>query len=167
LETDVFHREFELAFDLIANCLADADAIWTSQRLQSCCNIDTIAKNLFAIDYDISHINADAELHFLHFGHGGIAFPHRALKLDRTAQGVDHAGKHHQHPVAHDPNDATVMFSCLGFDNRAPVALPLGERAVLIRLDESTVPSDIGCQNGGEPSLYAFAGQAALRIGRR
>jgi hypothetical protein len=39
------------------------------------------------------------------------------------------------------------------------MCLPLGERAFLIASHEATVPSNIGCKNGREPSRYAFAGQ--------
>ena len=48
-------------------------------------------------------------------------------------------------------------------DKDAPVGLPLGERALFVRPDEPTVPSDIGRQNGREPAFYALVSQAALR----
>ncbi len=163
LEADVFHREFKLAFDLIANCLADADAIWSGKRLQSCCNIDTIAKNLIAIDYDISHVNADAELHFLYVGHGGIAFLHPALKLDPTAQGVHHARELHEHAVAGRLDDPAPVLGDLEIYEGSAVGLELREGAFLVDAHEAAVASHIGCQNGREPSLHAFAGQAPLR----
>jgi hypothetical protein len=143
--------------------LADADAIWSGKRLQSCCNIDTIAKNLIAIDYDISHINADAELHFLCFGHGGIAFPHPALKLDPAAQGVHHARELHEHAVASRIDEPTPVLGDLEIYEGAAVGLELRDGAFLVDAHEAAVASHIGCQNGREPSLYAFAGQAALR----
>jgi hypothetical protein len=39
------------------------------------------------------------------------------------------------------------------------MCLPLGERAFLVVSHEATVPSNIGCKNGREPSRYAFADQ--------
>ena len=39
------------------------------------------------------------------------------------------------------------------------MCLPLGERGFLIASHEATVPGNIGCKNGREPTRYAFAGQ--------
>jgi hypothetical protein len=44
------------------------------------------------------------------------------------------------------------------------MCLPLGERAFLIVSHEATVPSNIGCKNGREPSRYALAGQGTSPV---
>jgi hypothetical protein len=54
------------------------------------------------------------------------------------------------------------VFLYLGVNEFAPVRLPLGERAFLVRTDKPAVASYIGRENGHEPALHSRADQRQL-----
>ncbi len=89
-------------------------------------------------------------------GTSDVAVDHRTLELDGALHCCYDAGEFHQQAVAGDPDDATLVRLDLGIDERAPVRLPLGESAGIVRSHESTVARDIGHQDGREPPLHAI-----------
>ena len=52
------------------------------------------------------------------------------------------------------------MLGDLGIEEFAPVRLQPGERLLLVGFHQPAVAGDIGRQNGRQPSLDPFAGQA-------
>ena len=89
--------------------------------------------------------------------HVDVALAHAALNLDGTAHRRYHARELHQQSVASDPNNTAAVFRYFGLDKFAPVCLPLGERAFLVRTDQPAVASHIGRENGHEPSLHSLS----------
>ena len=67
---------------------------------------------------------------------------------------IDDGGKFHQHPVAHQLDDAPAAFGCLGIEYLAPVGLERGKRARLILGHELRIAHHVSGQNGGEPALH-------------
>ena len=50
-----------------------------------------------------------------------------------------------------------LVFLDLGIEQRAPMSLQPGKRALLVGAHEPAVASDVGRENGREPSLHALA----------
>ena len=94
-------------------------------------------------------------------GTSALRVDHAALNLDGAAHRVDDAGELHQQAVAGGLDDATAVLVDLGIDEFAPMRIPLGERALLVRTHKATVAGDIGRENGREPSRHALVGQSA------
>jgi hypothetical protein len=62
LLADVFEGNVELARGILPDLRRDADAARLRQAFEPCRNVHTVPENVPILDYDVAHVNADAEL---------------------------------------------------------------------------------------------------------
>jgi hypothetical protein len=79
------------------------------------------------------------------------------LNLNGTFYGFDGTGKFRQNAVAHQLEDAPLMFNDLGSDQVFAIRLKRVKRACLVLADKATVTNHIGSQNGGESTLQTLS----------
>ena len=149
----VLEGDVELAIDVDLHPPRDADPAGVGQRLQPGRDVDAVAPDVVAIHDDVADIDADAEFDPLVGRYPRIVLAHGALEFDRAANRRDHARELHQQAIAGDAHDAAAMLGDLWIDERAPVSLPLGERAGLVGADKPAVAGHVGDQDGRQPSL--------------
>src|SRR5262245_45122819 len=100
--------------------------------LQTSSHIDAVAKDVVALNDDVTLVDADAEGYALVLGHLCAPRGHARLQFDRTAYGIDHARELQQQPVAGRLDDATaVVGDCRVYDLLAK-ALQRCQRAALV-----------------------------------
>ena len=63
LRAKVLEDEAQLVDYLIAHDPAYAYLARLGQRLQTRCDIDTVPENVFAVDNDVTNVDAEAEVH--------------------------------------------------------------------------------------------------------
>jgi hypothetical protein len=68
--------------------------------LQSSSDVHAVSEDVTVLDYDVAHVDADAELEALVRWHSCIALGHASLHLGRTAQSIHHTAKLDGQPVA-------------------------------------------------------------------
>jgi hypothetical protein len=100
--------------------------------------------NVVAVDHHIAEIDPDAEGNALILGDFGIALDHRALQLDSTSDGIDDAGKFHQHAVASGFDDAAAELLDLRIDQLAAVRFEVFKGAFLVGPHQPRVAGDVG-----------------------
>ena len=152
----ILEGDVEPALHVFLHPPGDANPARLGQRFQASRHVHAFAPQLGAVDDDVADIDADTEFDPLRRRHVRVAVDHRTLELDGALHCCYDAGEFHQQAVAGDPDDATLVRLDLGIDERAPVRLPLGESAGIVRSHESTVARDIGHQDGREPPLHAI-----------
>jgi hypothetical protein len=156
LFTHVLERDGELVAHLISYHPADADAAWFSQGLKARRDVDTVAKDVVALNNDIAEIDTDAELDAVLGLHAGIARGHLALHVDRAANRVDDTGKLAEQTVACCIDDAAAVLLDLGVGDLSPQRLQRSERAFLVRPHQARITRDVGRQNRCQAPLDLF-----------
>ena len=132
LLADIIEWHFELVAYLSVGVVGDADATRIGNAFEARCDVHTIAKNIVVLNDDIPDIDADAQLDALVLRHGGIAFDHAPLDVDRTTGGIDCAGEFDQYAIACALDDAATMLCDLGFEKLPPMSIEPRQRALLV-----------------------------------
>jgi hypothetical protein len=83
----------QLGPDLVAYRARNANPAGLGERFEPGRDVDTVAKQILALDEDIADMHADAEAHWLTHGAGGVFFGDGILNCDRTLDGVDRTGE--------------------------------------------------------------------------
>src|SRR5262245_10719976 len=86
-------EDVDFAAHLMERIVRHADAARLSQPLQASSDIDAIAKDVIALDDDVTEVDADPKRNAPFFWNVGGLAGHRHLYLDRAAHGVDYARK--------------------------------------------------------------------------
>jgi len=102
------HRQF--VPDLVVCCPRNTYTAGFAKRFQTSRDIDAVAKNIVAINDDVADVDSDSKYNLFFRGNTGVTPDHAALNLDRTTNGIDHAGEFDQHPIAGSFHDAAVML---------------------------------------------------------
>jgi hypothetical protein len=155
--------ESELVFDLIVDRLRDADGAGLGECLESGGDIDAIAKDVVAVDDDITEIDPDPQLQAALGWNGVVDCARCPLHLDRATQRVDHAQKIRQHAVACRADNPPAMRCDQRVDGRAQL-IQGTMRAGLILTHEPAKTGYVGMQDGCELS---FRGRRFTRRTRR
>jgi hypothetical protein len=133
----------------------DADAAGVGQAFETGSQIHPVTKDVAILDNDVTLMDADAKFDAPFGGDIAVAFPHRALYLDRTTHGIDDAGEFDQHPVAGGLYDAPTMFGNFRIAEFAPDRPQQGESALLVSLHQPRIPGNISRQYRGKPPFDA------------
>src|SRR5215470_2421454 len=80
-------------------------------------DVDAVAIDVFVIDDDIAHVQANPKLNTPLWRNLHIALGHLPLDIDGTAYGVDDTGKLNKDAVARRLNNAPAVFHDLGIDD--------------------------------------------------
>ena len=135
---------------LLAHSRRHADSAWFGQRFQSRRNVDTVARDIVAVDNDVAQVDADAELDPLVRRLRLIVRLHRPLHINRAAERRIRAAEFKQHPIAGSFDHPTALFGNLRIhDAFADFAQPR-KRSTIIAFHVSTEADDIGDQDRGE-----------------
>ena len=143
----VLEGKAQLVAHRVAHALGDANAARLGQTLQPRGNVYPVAENVVAVVDDVAKIDADAELDTLGLRHAGVAVGHAALDFDSAAHRVDGASEFHQQSIAGGLDDLAAVLPDLWIDQRPPVRLQLGERALLVRAHKSAIACHVGGQD--------------------
>lgn len=148
--------EFHSAFDLAVGVVGDADTIGLAFALQSCSDIDAIAKQIVAIGDDITNIDANAGSDLLVFRCARIAGGHTLLDRDHAAQCFNCAGELQQHAVARRIGNAPTVLSQCRVDEFLAMPPQGAKRAFLVQPHQPRVAHDIGRHDSRQFPLLAL-----------
>ncbi|MGB8039115.1 MAG: hypothetical protein WCF39_13675 [Pseudolabrys sp.] len=140
------------------------DTAGIGERFEPRRHIDAIAEDIAAVDDDIAHVNANAELNALVGWHIGVALGHATLNIDGAAHGIDNADKFHQNPVACRLDDAAAMLRDLRVDELLAVNFEGVKRALIVGTHETAVASNIPGKDRGKSALDAIVNHPELPV---
>ena len=152
LLAEVDAGERQLAFDLIVDIAADADAARLGKFLQPRGNVDAVTIDRAAICDHVAQIDAHPEFHPLVIGQFGIGDGKRRLDIHGAFHGLDHAGKFDEQAVACRADDAATKARNGRFYAIGAYLLQSGERSGLVGCHEPRVTRDICGQDCDKPA---------------
>src|SRR5262249_19822942 len=120
-------------------------------------NIDAIAVDIAFINDNVTDVDADAKFEPAILGNDTITLRHFVLYFHGATSGIDRAGKFNESGIPGSIDDAAAMFLRLQSDQFA-AGLKVSESPFIIAAHETTVPGNISCEDGREPSLHSLFG---------
>src|SRR4029078_6116146 len=112
------------------------DATRNAFALDTRSNVDAVAEDVIAVDYDVANIDADAEADLRL--HGLAPLGHPALDSHGAGHGIDRAGELHQHAVACRLEDSPFMFGDRRINDLLSDRLPGRPRTDLVESPQAT-----------------------------
>src|SRR5438874_13057047 len=112
---------------MVADWSGDRYPARRGNALQTCRHVDTITKNILSLHNDVAHVNAHAKFDALILRRPGVLFSDTTLQLGAAGNGVKNTGKLHQHPVASQFTNPSLMLANLGINEIVPQAVSGGE----------------------------------------
>src|SRR5207248_7387496 len=106
--------------------------------------IDTIAKDILPLHTHITNVNADAEFDALFWWHTGVSITHMTLQFGGAGDCVHDAWKLHQHSIAGQFDDSSLVLGDFGINEIGPQCVQCGEGARLVHTHEPAVANYIG-----------------------
>jgi hypothetical protein len=143
LRAEILESEAQFIEDLIAHDSAYANPAGFSQHFQARRDIDAIAKDVIAINDDVTNIDADTKVQSLIRGNAFVALGHGSLHVNCAAHCIDDAREFQQQAVTGRLDDAAVMLRDLGIDKLPPVGFQCRQRAAVVHAHEARVPGHI------------------------
>ena len=116
-------------------------------------NVDIVTEDLVLVGDDVTHMDAEPELHGAIGGQMMITLRHQRLHRDRGLGGADDARELQQEAVAGVLHDAAAMIEDDGVD-RAAMGLEGGMGAGLVAAHHARIAGDIGADDGGQTSFH-------------
>src|SRR5262245_47340973 len=156
----VLETETEFVAHLIVHNARNHDPSRVSQRLEPCRHVHAITKNITAIDYNITNIDADPKLDTFVNRHVRIAISHTALNIDGTAHRVDDADELHQNPIARCFDDTAPVLRDLRVHQFFAMSFEIVRSALFVDAHKVAVTGNIAGQNRGKSALDAILGHA-------
>src|SRR5438477_10421923 len=99
---------------MVADWSGDRYSAGRGNALQARRHVDTIAKNILSLHNDVANVNAHAKFDALILRRTGVLFSNTTLQLGRARHRVYDTGKLHQHSVAGQFNDSSLMLADFG-----------------------------------------------------
>src|SRR6266850_2601766 len=97
--------DLDLASNLIVRRRRDANTSRFSNALKPRGDVDTVTKDVVALDQDVSKVDPDPEQHTPVLRNGVVALGHYRLHSYRAFDRIDHRRKLQQHAVARGLDD--------------------------------------------------------------
>jgi len=145
--------------------LLNADTSGRRNALKPSRNIDAIAKDIVAINYNIADIDADAELDLLVRRQFSTARRHRALDVDGATNRINCAGELHQDAVASSLHDAPAMLRKLWVKDGFAESFECTEGALLVAAHQTTVAYDVSRRTAASLRSTLSLSKTLLRRG--
>ena len=164
LLADVVKANIETAMHLLAHRRRHADSAGLGQRFQTRRHVDTVARDVGAVDDDVADVDADAELDALVGRFRLIICVHCPLHVDCAVERRIRAGEFEQHPVAGGLDHPATVFGNLRIDDAfADLAQPR-KRPSIIALHVSAEADYISDEDrrqlaGDGTSIHGFHGR--------
>jgi hypothetical protein len=133
----------QLGTDLVAYRARNANPAGLGERFEPGRDVNTVAKQILALDEDIANMRADAEAHWLTHCSGGVFFDDGSLNRDRTLDGVDRIGEVGDDTVPGAAEDALAMGGDQLVEDDATGGEP-AQGADLVPPHQPAVACDIG-----------------------
>src|SRR5215471_8019120 len=149
--------------DMFADGARDADPPRLGERLQPCSDVYAVAEDVLGFDDHIAKVDPDAEPDPALLRHVGLSIDHRALDLDRTPDGIDHARKFREQAVAGILHDPAAMLSDLRINQFAEMRFQALVRAFLIGPHQPRIARHIGREDRCKPAGLAHIASLAAR----
>jgi len=84
----------------------------------------------------------------------GVLFSHTTLQLGGACNRIHNTGKLHQHSVAGQFDDSSLMLADFGINEIGPQRVQCRERAGFVRTHEAAVANHVGGKNSSEAALH-------------
>jgi hypothetical protein len=146
-------ENFELAPYLPVRILRQADAARWRNLLQSCRDVDAIAEHIALLDYNVSNIDADAELDAAVGRDVLVALCHSALHRYGAGDRLYYRRESKQQAVAGCLDDLSLMGGDKRFDQFLAVGFQGHQRTLLVRAHESRVADYISGDDRSKVTL--------------
>src|SRR5262245_8792725 len=160
LLTHVLETETEFVAHLIVHNARNHDPSRISQSLKPCRHVHAITKNITAINYNVTNIDADPKLDTFVNRHVRISIGHTPLNINGTAHRVDDADELHQNPVAGCLDDTAPVLRDLRVHQFFAMHFEIVKSALFVDAHEAAVTGNIAGQNRGKSALDAILGHA-------
>jgi len=112
-----------------------------------------------AVNDYVSDIDSHSEYDPLSEWYLFILTDHFALNLDGAPQAIDDARKQDQQAIASGSYNSAAEFPDFGTNERIVQHFQVGVRALVIGAYQPAIADDVGCKNGHQTPLDAFAHQ--------
>ena len=159
----------QLTLDLVVNVARDADFSRLGEGLEAGRDVHPIAQDVAVLDDDVANVDADAEREAPVLRHRSLALGDDFLDRDGALDRIDRAREFDQRAIAHQLDNAAVVFVDQRLDRLFPERLQARDRACFVGLDQAAVADHIRGQNRRQLSLDArrhrFASTRATKIG--
>jgi hypothetical protein len=99
---------------------------------------------VLTLDDHLAEVDADADLDATILLYRGITFENAPLDRDCTFDGVDDTAKFGEQPIAHEFENAPMVFSDLGLEELFPMQLKLLEGTGLVLLHQPGIADHVG-----------------------
>src|SRR4029077_3314376 len=103
-----------------------------------------VTVEIAAFHHHVTKINSDTQYNTLVLGHTGIRILHGCLQLDGASDSVHGAAEFHQHPIAHQLDDAATMLGNCRLKDLGAAGFEHSQGADLVALHEAAVANHIG-----------------------
>ncbi len=164
LVAEVGEADVELVAHLLVHGRRDADAARLGQRLQTCGDVDAVAVDPSSLGGDVSHVDADPEVHAALGGEARVECPQHSLDLDCGADGVEGGRELGEDVVTRSIHDPASVLPDAHRDLLAVVA-ERPDRGRLVLGHQAAVADGIGGEDRGELA-FDLGSHRLLRCGR-
>jgi hypothetical protein len=131
----------------------DQDASRWAEFLQAGSNVHPVTQEIVALDHDIPDVDTDAQDKPAFGTHLRVPLGQPRLNCRGAGHRVDDRRKLRDEAIAHQLDDAAVVFTQQGLQEGMPQMLHRGQRPGFVGFDEARVTDHIGNQYGGQPPL--------------
>ena len=107
----VVELELQLALDLVAHVVRDADAAGLGQALETRRNVHAVSVEPLVLRPHLAHVHADAELHRAARGHRGVARLEHPLDLGRCPHSIGRGRELGEEVVAGEVHHAAAVLA--------------------------------------------------------
>jgi hypothetical protein len=118
----------------------------SERSLQAGGDIDAVAKDVVALDNDVTDVDADGEGNTPVLSYASGSIRHRCLDLDCATPSIDYAWKFRQQAVAGGLDDATAVAGNRGVHDVLTKALHPRQRAAFVSAHQAGVADNV-CSN--------------------
>src|SRR6185437_15052383 len=161
LFAEVDELRIDLAAHLSPGVLRDRNAAGLGNAFEPSREIDAVAINVIAFNYDIADVDADTEHDRPVFRAISVDLPHSPLNGYGAFNGIYDAPKLDQSAVAHKLNNATAVLTDRGIDEVFATRPKRGECTTFIRRHEAAVSNHISGEDRCKPPLQALSSHLA------
>ena len=137
--------DIQLVADFVAYRLRASNPAGTRQALQADSHIETVSVKILPVDDEVAEIDSHPKFEMAVLGRSGIALFHGALDFHRAARRTEHACELDEKSIAHDLENAPVMFCDGRVENIATMALQRREGSFLVGLHQPAIANHVCC----------------------
>src|SRR5882724_3248739 len=116
----ILESKIEPVANMVADWSGDRYPARRSDALQARRDVDPVAKNILSLHNNVAHIHSHAKFDALILRCTSISFSDTTLQLGGARHRVHDTGKLHQHSVAGQFDDSSLMLADFGINEISP-----------------------------------------------